>query len=405
MAFTFAQPLYGQTGSYAAQQDRLLIEGLAVRSGVGNILSTTTGDLAVATTGVANASVTIAAGHVWIPGSSGQGFYYAYNDAAITVTLAANASGSTRNDLIYVSVSDPNLSTGLPNVQIVTLAGTPGGGVPSLPASNATPLASIAVPTGFTSGTTVTAGWITDRRTKANLPNIATTTPTGTNVPSPTNGSLVYDTTASALKTYDSVGTTWQPYVKAITAGWSDGSTRFLPVVSGTAANRAALTGMQAGLLAYETDTNKFYVYDGTAWVLTTENGAWDTWVPTTAGITAGTGATTGHAYMQMGKTVHFRFRITFGTTPAFTAPVTFTLPVAPLANSQPFAVGDYNGTGGPWQLQARFSTGSTMALYYSRSAAALSGPDTLAVVTTGATPVQPASGNILVVQGTYEAA
>lgn len=206
MAFTLAQPLYGQTGSYTAQQDRLHLQGFAATSGVDTMPTATTGDLAVTTSGSANASVSIAAGHVWVPGSSGQGFYYAYNDAAVALTLTANASGSTRNDLIYVLVSDPNISTGLPNVQIATIVGTPGGGVPSLPSSNAVPLASVAVPTGFTSGSTVAASSITDRRTKALLNSTAVPSTTTIYVPSPVTGQLAFDTGAGTLKVYDGAG-------------------------------------------------------------------------------------------------------------------------------------------------------------------------------------------------------
>lgn len=401
MAFTFAQPLYGQTGSYTAQQDRLLVAANAVTAGVQNAPSATTGDLAVATTGLATATVTVAAGNCWVPGASGQGSYYAYNDAAITVTIAANGTGSTRFDYIYVLVTDPNVTTGLPNVTVATLQGTAGGGTPTLPSSNALGLAVITVPAGFTSGSTVSAGNISDRRYKAQVPEHAVPAANSTYIPSPSRGNVVYDAAVDVLKSYSTV---WEPYAKALPAGWTDGTYRYVPMITCTAANRAALTGMTAGLMAYETDTLKFYTYDGSAWIIGAEQNAWDTWTPTVVGVTAGTGATTQYRYTQINKMVHFRFQITFGTAPSFTAPVTFTLPVTPATSAVPVAQGYYNGTGGPWPISAYYIS-SVMALYYNKPTATLNTNVGQGAVTTGATPVAPASGNILVISGTYEAA
>lgn len=169
-----------------------------------------------------------------------------------------------------------------------------------------------------------------------------------------------------------------------------------------TVAPTAPLT---PGSLWYQTDTAALFMYSGTAWNQVVNNGtAWTTWTPTVVGVTAGTGATTQYVYKQTGKTVSFRFQITFGTTPSFTAPVTFTLPVTPATSSVPVAVGYYNGTGGPWPISAYYIS-SVMALYYNKPTATLNTNVGQGAVTTGATPVAPASGNILVITGTYEAA
>lgn len=65
--------------------------------------------------------------------------------------------------------------------------------------------------------------------------------------------------------------------------------------------------------------------------------GAWTAWTPTVGGGTwaIGNGTFTGGAYCQIGKTVHFRVRITWGTTSVFgAAGLNLTLPVTPGGNN-----------------------------------------------------------------------
>jgi hypothetical protein len=54
---------------------------------------------------------------------------------------------------------------------------------------------------------------------------------------------------------------------------------------------------------------------------------AWTTWNPTTANITAGNGVFS-CAYIQIGKTVHCRFKFTLGDSSAIGTSPTVTLPV-----------------------------------------------------------------------------
>lgn len=220
MAFTLSQPLYGQGGSYTAQQDRLLINADVGQQGVKKLTAASggvmTGDLAVTTTGTGNGSVSVASGDVFVRHTtSGQGMYYAFNDAATTVgSFAANSSGNPRIDLVCVLVTDTGAT---PSVAFSIVQGTPAASpvAPTPPASSTAhylTLAQVTIPNGFTVTTTVAAGNIVDVRTKALIPDLSvqgTASATGTlptNVPSPSDGQLLYSSTGKHLIAYN--GTT-----------------------------------------------------------------------------------------------------------------------------------------------------------------------------------------------------
>lgn len=214
MAFSIS-PLYGQGGTYSAQQDRLGIQAYAVTGGVRKLTNASagamTGDLAVTTTGVANASVNIASGQIVIPwtSASNQGYYLALNDASTVVgTFSANSSGSNRIDLVSVLITDTG--SGAPTVTFVITAGTTSP--PATPA-NSVALAQVTLPNGFTTGTGVGAGNIVDVRTKAFLPDLSSNSTinalgtTLSNVPSPVSGNLVYSDLGDQLVAYN--GSSW----------------------------------------------------------------------------------------------------------------------------------------------------------------------------------------------------
>src|ERR1035437_3383126 len=90
-------PFVLQNGSHSAALFREAVSSLiATTGGVVGL-----GDLAAAQHGTPNMSVDVAAGEIWIPGTSAgggggdapQGQYFAYNDA--TVNLAVSASNAT----------------------------------------------------------------------------------------------------------------------------------------------------------------------------------------------------------------------------------------------------------------------------------------------------------------------
>lgn len=215
MAFTL-QPTYGQGGSYTAQGDRLLTQAMVRSDGPIKLTAPSagamTGDLAVTTSGTTDAKVSVAAGSVFIPwtSSAGQGLYHAYNDAALaSAALASNSSGSNRYDLISIQVTDAGGST---SAAVVVTTGTSSPAGPAVPA-NATPLAIVTVPTGFTSSSQVSNGNIVDARRKGgvtdlSIPGIASSAV----VPNATAGMTVYSdigTASEGIYTYN--GTAWRP--------------------------------------------------------------------------------------------------------------------------------------------------------------------------------------------------
>lgn len=263
MAFSLA-PLYGQGGTYTAQQDRLKTQAEAVTSGVRKITAVSggamTGDLAV-TVG-ATSRVNVAAGDVWIPGAAGQGFYYAYNDAAISSPqFTSNSSGSSRTDLVYVQVTDSG--SGNPTIAVAILAGS------VVVPVNSVGLATVVIPNGFVAGTTnVLAANITDVRKKAQLWDLSVV---GTgSVASATAGNVIYDATNTVLKSYS--GTAWQQYLRTTDPTWVNGSLTYAPTVISTSANPPS--PLAEGLLWYQTDTDRLLSYTGTAWVRVGYNAA-----------------------------------------------------------------------------------------------------------------------------------
>lgn len=94
---------------------------------------------------------------------------------------------------------------------------------------------------------------------------------------------------------------------------------------------------------AFETDTRKIKFGDGvTAWnslpyAAGSTPGAWASWTPTWTNLTVGNGTVVAR-YDQLGKTVHCRLSLVFGSTTAITGGVIFSLPVTRAA---------YGGTNG----------------------------------------------------------
>ncbi len=130
----------------------------------GNSGIVASGDYAVAQSSPVAMSVTVATGKAYIYISSLLSYYRTILDAAATLSIASNSSGSTRIDLICIKIDtgatpDANAS----NVaSVVVVQGTPGGGAPATPA-NHYKLAEVTVASG--AATIVTAN-IADSRSQ-----------------------------------------------------------------------------------------------------------------------------------------------------------------------------------------------------------------------------------------------
>lgn len=128
-------------------------------------------------------------------------------------------------------------------------------------------------------------------------------------------------------------------------------------------------TGVEGRMIA-ETDTNLFQVYDGAAWVPFGGWGAWATYTPT---LTNATGATVSGAYMQVGKTGHFRINVTAGTA---TAAGTFTATLPPgwtagSAATTGLTVLHNNGGGTFITVSGRVAASATTCTIYASTAGA----------------------------------
>ena len=137
----------------------------------------------------------------------------------------------------------------------------------------------------------------------------------------------------------------------------------------------------------------------GTTWV-------WQSWSPTLANITIGNG-TIDAKYIQIGKTVYFRFTLVLGTTTAMGSIPTFTLPITSAAytgstNATPIGVlNSYdNGTNNYSGVVIRNST--TVALMRTHQ---VSGSNVIQANITATVPFTWGSTDEISAWGAYEAA
>jgi len=198
---------------HTAQEDRLYLEGLIGRPGIGG-LSAAGGLALVRAQAAPNMSVLVAKERFFIPGteSTSQGMYHGYNDGDITVNIAASSPSLPRTDIIVAYVQDAFYSGASNQWVIDKVTGTPNATQPSPPAApnNAIILASILVPT---SSTTVTN------------PNITISASRVTAA-----GGLFVAPTQALRDTY------------------------------------AAIIGLYDGLPCYRQDTNNMEIYNGATW-------------------------------------------------------------------------------------------------------------------------------------------
>jgi len=88
------------------------------------------------------------------------------------------------------------------------------------------------------------------------------------------------------------------------------------------------------GMIVYATSNDTLYAYNGAAWIPfatalgsgTGYMGAWQGYTPTLTGITLGNGSVS-FTFVEHGKTVHVRGRVTFGTTTVVTGAASISLP------------------------------------------------------------------------------
>lgn len=116
----------------------------------------------------------------------------------------------------------------------------------------------------------------------------------------------------------------------AITATWGNSDVRDQVIVpfASTAARDAAITSPVNGMRSYTTDTGTAWIYNGSAWVEWGTTGAWKSWTPTLTNMTLGNG-TLDCQYFKIGRTVHWKFKFTLGTTSTVGTSPYFSVPFA----------------------------------------------------------------------------
>lgn len=161
------------------------------------------------------------------------------------------------------------------------------------------------------------------------------------------------------------------------------------------------------GDLFYETDTDKLWSWNGSAWVLQVASGAWDTFTVSISGTGWALGnAVTAGRWTRMGRTIHFDAHITWGSTSTFgTGSLDVNLPVVKEGGSINNRLGTatlrQNGGAG---FAGRWSVGgaSTVArLSWHR----VSAPHVIFDNVTNVNPFTWVAGDIVYWAGFYEAA
>jgi hypothetical protein len=115
-------------------------------------------------------------------------------------------------------------------------------------------------------------------------------------------------------------------------------------VITCTAATRPA--SPNEGMTVYETDTDLYRVYSGTAWEVVQAYGAWTAYTPTVTTWALGNGTISGF-HMRVGRMVTVKIEVTFGSTSTFVGAggPAFSLPFN-RANPSVVAGGGPSGTG-----------------------------------------------------------
>lgn len=175
-------------------------------------------------------------------------------------------------------------------------------------------------------------------------------------------------------------------------------------VFSSAAARTSAIAVPTEGMTSYLTDQDQLYIYDGSAWQSVVDISAWTAYTPTITASTTNptfTYTTQQGAYMQIGKTVHFRMNLVLNVvTSAGTGNYLFDLPVAGVAGVVQSFYGRYydTSTGLNYRIMGTnaSSTNKISTAWYS---------DGAATFVSATTPVAPATGDIYSFAGTYEVA
>lgn len=258
----------GKSGGYAAAEDRLIIGAILAKAGVNapgsGVFPSGGADLVVAAQVSPNMTVSVGAGQGVIPAATGA--YIGTNSASVNVTITTANASNPRIDLIVFQVGDTEAGDASTLGQIVAIPGSPNAS----PSPSATPARSIALAQVRVEAntTSIVSGKVTDVRTWA----VAA------------GGLLLCKSSATYPAT---------PYI---------------------------------GMPIFDLTLGYRLTWDGTIWEPENTTAAWTSWTPTFTGFTLGNG-TVNAKYCRVGKALHLRIGVVFGSTSAVTSAVAASLP------------------------------------------------------------------------------
>lgn len=172
-------------------------------------------------------------------------------------------------------------------------------------------------------------------------------------------------------------------------------------VFASASARTAAIGTATEGMVSFLKDTNTIDVYDGATWytIGIANNPAWTSYTPALTNMTIGNG-TLACYYVQIGKTVHVRGRITWGSTTSVAGAISIGLPVT--ASSNGAFTGALTMRAGGVDYQGYIaSTTTTIAV----SAVGSAGTYANRVTTSATVPGTWTSADNITFTATYEAA
>jgi hypothetical protein len=190
-----------------------------------------------------------------------------------------------------------------------------------------------------------------------------------------------------------------------ITASWANANVRDQVVspFATTAARDSAITSPVNGMVANITDDDVLTTYNGSAWVVCADYGAWGTWTPTVTQSGTVTHTATVARYSQVGKLIVAQAVLNITGTGTATNTITVSLPVNSFtASAAPMGSGNLGdvSTGIQWGFVALTATASTVQFISGNGSATgfLGGSG-------GGFTAALASGDVLIFNLVYEAA
>lgn len=124
-------------------------------------------------------------------------------------------------------------------------------------------------------------------------------------------------------------------------------------------------TGVE-GMVIYETDTDRIYIWTGAAWsaLFNPAHGTWQTATPTWTNLTVGNGTST-QRYTVVGRMCTVHTLLTWGSTTSISGTVTCSIPIAGDTNNEADNASAtlYDATGSRWFGRCYRASASTVGL------------------------------------------